>query len=68
MGTVPLAASIISRFQIGLHTEQKELAQQTVSLSSALQQDWTSVQLNVSVWGHHYHSLRGNFLSLSMLY
>lgn len=35
---------------IGLHTEQKELAQQTVSLSSALQQDWTSVQLNYGIW------------------
>ncbi|XP_021068027.1 sperm-associated antigen 5 [Mus pahari] len=35
---------------IGLHAEQKELAQQTVSLSSALQQDWTSAQLNYGTW------------------
>lgn len=34
---------------IGLHTEQEELAQHTVSLTSALQQDWTSVQQNVSI-------------------
>ncbi|GAB1296520.1 Sperm-associated antigen 5 [Apodemus speciosus] len=35
---------------IGLHTEQEELAQQTVSLTSALQQDWTSVQLDYGTW------------------
>lgn len=34
----------------GLHTEQEELAQQTVSLTSALQQDWTSVQLDYGTW------------------
>ncbi|KAM5274036.1 sperm-associated antigen 5 [Ctenodactylus gundi] len=31
---------------VGLKTEQEELAQQTVSLTSALQQDWTSMQLD----------------------
>lgn len=35
---------------IGLHTEQEELAQQTVSLTTALQQDWTSVQLDCGTW------------------
>ncbi|XP_076792336.1 sperm-associated antigen 5 isoform X2 [Arvicanthis niloticus] len=35
---------------IGLHTEQEELAQQTVSLTSALQQDWTSIQLDYGTW------------------
>ncbi|XP_028615162.1 sperm-associated antigen 5 [Grammomys surdaster] len=35
---------------IGLHTEQEEVAQQTVSLTSALQQDWTSVQLDYGTW------------------
>lgn len=35
---------------LGLHTEQEELAQQTVSLTSALQQDWTSVQRNYGTW------------------
>lgn len=35
---------------IGLHTEQEELAQHTVSLTSALQQDWTSVQQNYGTW------------------
>ncbi|KAF7486117.1 Hypothetical predicted protein [Marmota monax] len=35
---------------IGLHTEQKELVQQTESLTSILQQDWTSMQLNYVTW------------------
>ncbi|XP_032769394.1 sperm-associated antigen 5 [Rattus rattus] len=35
---------------IGLHTEQEELAQHTVSLTSALQQDLTSVQQNYGTW------------------
>ncbi|XP_055475978.1 sperm-associated antigen 5 [Psammomys obesus] len=34
----------------GLHTEQEELTQQTVSLTCALQQDWTSVQLDYGTW------------------
>ncbi|XP_043335738.1 sperm-associated antigen 5 isoform X3 [Cervus canadensis] len=33
---------------VGLHTEQEELAQQTASLTSALQQDWIAMQLDVS--------------------
>nr|XP_058903329.1 sperm-associated antigen 5 isoform X3 [Kogia breviceps] len=33
---------------VGLHTEQEGLAQQTASLTSALQQDWISMQLDVS--------------------
>ncbi|XP_027282392.1 sperm-associated antigen 5 isoform X3 [Cricetulus griseus] len=35
---------------IGLHTEQEELAQQTLSLTSALQQDWTSIQQDCGTW------------------
>ncbi|XP_064351951.1 sperm-associated antigen 5 isoform X2 [Camelus dromedarius] len=35
---------------VGLHTEQEELAQQTVSLTSALQQDWVSMQLDYVTW------------------
>uniref|UniRef100_A0A8C6QK10 Sperm associated antigen 5 n=1 Tax=Nannospalax galili TaxID=1026970 RepID=A0A8C6QK10_NANGA len=35
---------------IGLHAEQKELAQQTVHLTSALQQDWTSMHLKCGTW------------------
>ncbi|XP_021086817.2 sperm-associated antigen 5 isoform X2 [Mesocricetus auratus] len=35
---------------IGLHTEQEDLAQQTVSLASALQQDWTSMQQDYETW------------------
>ncbi|CAH6785842.1 Spag5 [Phodopus roborovskii] len=35
---------------IGLHTEQEELAQHTVSLTSALQQDWTSIQQDYGTW------------------
>ncbi|XP_051014010.1 sperm-associated antigen 5 [Acomys russatus] len=34
----------------GLHTEQEELTQQAVSLTSALQQDWTSIQLDYRTW------------------
>lgn len=63
-----LAASIIVAFQTELHTEQEELAQQTVSLTSALQRDWTSVQLDVSIWGNLNHFFRGSFPSLSVLY
>ncbi|XP_014717571.1 sperm-associated antigen 5 isoform X1 [Equus asinus] len=35
---------------VGLHTEQEELAQQTVSLTSTLQQDWISMQLDYITW------------------
>nr|XP_004664669.2 sperm-associated antigen 5 [Jaculus jaculus] len=35
---------------IGLHTEQEELAQQTVSLTSTLHQDWTSMQADYGTW------------------
>ncbi|XP_059127271.1 sperm-associated antigen 5 [Peromyscus eremicus] len=35
---------------IELHTEQEGLAQQTVSLTSALQQDWTAIQLDYGTW------------------
>ncbi|XP_005402803.1 PREDICTED: sperm-associated antigen 5 isoform X2 [Chinchilla lanigera] len=35
---------------VGLHTEQEELAQQTVSLTSTLEQDWTSMQLDYVAW------------------
>ncbi|KAM5308087.1 sperm-associated antigen 5 isoform 2-T2 [Glossophaga mutica] len=35
---------------VGLHIEQEELAQQTVSLTSILQQDWTSMQLDYITW------------------
>ncbi|XP_075850434.1 sperm-associated antigen 5 isoform X2 [Microcebus murinus] len=35
---------------VGLHTEQEELAQQTVSLTSILQQDWISMQLDYVTW------------------
>ncbi|KAM8816464.1 sperm-associated antigen 5 isoform 2-T2 [Rhynchonycteris naso] len=35
---------------VGLHTEQEELAQQTVSLTSILQQDWISMQLDYITW------------------
>ncbi|XP_004857053.1 sperm-associated antigen 5 isoform X2 [Heterocephalus glaber] len=35
---------------VGLHTEQGELAQQTVSLTSTLEQDWTSMQLDYMAW------------------
>ncbi|KAL1779146.1 sperm-associated antigen 5 [Sigmodon hispidus] len=35
---------------VEIHTEQKELAQQTVSLTSALQQDWTSIQVDYGTW------------------
>ncbi|XP_006165510.1 sperm-associated antigen 5 [Tupaia chinensis] len=35
---------------VGLHTEQEELARQTVSLSSTLQQDWRSLQLDYVTW------------------
>ncbi|XP_075417447.1 sperm-associated antigen 5 [Tenrec ecaudatus] len=35
---------------VQLHTEQEELAQQTVSLSSTLQQDWISMQLDYITW------------------
>ncbi|XP_076399074.1 sperm-associated antigen 5 isoform X1 [Peromyscus maniculatus bairdii] len=35
---------------IELHTEQEALAQQTVSLTSALQQDWTAIQLDYGTW------------------
>ncbi|XP_036926006.1 sperm-associated antigen 5 [Sturnira hondurensis] len=35
---------------VGLHTEQEELAQQAVSLTSILQQDWTSMQLDYITW------------------
>ncbi|XP_077708157.1 sperm-associated antigen 5 isoform X1 [Canis aureus] len=35
---------------VGLHTEQEEVAQQTVSLTSNLQQDWISMQLDYITW------------------
>ncbi|XP_054428927.1 sperm-associated antigen 5 [Pteronotus mesoamericanus] len=35
---------------VGLHTEQQELVQQTASLTSVLQQDWTSMQLDYITW------------------
>ncbi|KAF5916140.1 hypothetical protein HPG69_003215 [Diceros bicornis minor] len=35
---------------VGLHTEQEELAQQTASLTSTLQQDWISMQLDYITW------------------
>ncbi|KAF6299778.1 sperm associated antigen 5 [Rhinolophus ferrumequinum] len=35
---------------VGLHTEQEELAQQTATLTSDLQQDWTSMQLDYITW------------------
>ncbi|XP_048221482.1 sperm-associated antigen 5 [Perognathus longimembris pacificus] len=35
---------------VGLHTEQEELAQQVVSLTTTLQQDWTSMQLDYVTW------------------
>ncbi|XP_008580864.1 PREDICTED: sperm-associated antigen 5 isoform X2 [Galeopterus variegatus] len=35
---------------VGLHTEQEELAQQTVSLTSSLQQDWISMHLDCITW------------------
>ncbi|CAO2586061.1 Sperm-associated antigen 5, partial [Lemmus lemmus] len=44
---------------IELHTEQEELAQQTVSLTSALQQDWTSVQLDYGTWAALLSRARG---------
>ncbi|XP_047399092.1 sperm-associated antigen 5 [Sciurus carolinensis] len=34
----------------GLHIEQKELVQQTENLTSILQQDWTSMQLDCVTW------------------
>lgn len=34
----------------GLHIEQEELAQQTASLTSALHQDWISMQLDYVTW------------------
>ncbi|XP_055114660.2 sperm-associated antigen 5 isoform X1 [Symphalangus syndactylus] len=35
---------------VGLHAEQEELVQQTVSLTSTLQQDWRSMQLDYTTW------------------
>ncbi|XP_037663856.1 sperm-associated antigen 5 isoform X2 [Choloepus didactylus] len=35
---------------MGLHTEQEELIQQTVALTSTLQQDWISMQLDYITW------------------
>ncbi|XP_008008992.3 sperm-associated antigen 5 [Chlorocebus sabaeus] len=35
---------------VGLHTKQEELVQQTVSLTSTLQQDWRSMQLDYTTW------------------
>ncbi|KAG8520105.1 Sperm-associated antigen 5, partial [Galemys pyrenaicus] len=35
---------------VGLHTEQEELAQQTSSLTSVLQQDWIAMQLDYVTW------------------
>ncbi|KAM9209424.1 sperm-associated antigen 5 isoform 1-T1 [Dugong dugon] len=35
---------------VRLHTDQQELAQQTVSVSSTLQQDWISMQLDYITW------------------
>ncbi|XP_003416971.1 sperm-associated antigen 5 isoform X2 [Loxodonta africana] len=35
---------------VRLHAEQEELAQQTVSLTSTLQQDWISMQLDYVTW------------------
>ncbi|XP_032284512.1 sperm-associated antigen 5 [Phoca vitulina] len=35
---------------VGLHAEQEEVAQQTVSLTSNLQQDWISMQLDYVTW------------------
>ncbi|XP_032701274.1 sperm-associated antigen 5 isoform X2 [Lontra canadensis] len=35
---------------VGLHAEQKEVAQQTASLTSDLQQDWISMQLDYVTW------------------
>ncbi|XP_069883400.1 sperm-associated antigen 5 [Dipodomys merriami] len=35
---------------VGLHTEQEELAQHMVSLTTTLQQDWTSMQLDYVTW------------------
>ncbi|XP_006891019.1 PREDICTED: sperm-associated antigen 5 [Elephantulus edwardii] len=35
---------------VGLHAEQEELAQQTDSLTSTLQQDWVSMQLDYITW------------------
>ncbi|XP_049984593.1 sperm-associated antigen 5 [Alexandromys fortis] len=42
-----------------LHTEQEELAQQTVSLTSALQQDWTSIKLDCGTWAALLTRARG---------
>ncbi|KAK2493788.1 hypothetical protein MC885_021085 [Smutsia gigantea] len=35
---------------VGFHTEQEELAQHIASLTSALQQDWISMQLDYTTW------------------
>ncbi|XP_007935564.1 sperm-associated antigen 5 [Orycteropus afer afer] len=35
---------------VGLHAEQEELAEQTASLASTLQQDWMSMQLDYITW------------------
>ncbi|XP_059004780.1 sperm-associated antigen 5 isoform X3 [Mustela lutreola] len=35
---------------VGLHAEQKEVAQQSASLTSNLQQDWISMQLDYVTW------------------
>ncbi|XP_023055639.1 sperm-associated antigen 5-like, partial [Piliocolobus tephrosceles] len=35
---------------VELHTEQEELVRQTVSLTSTLQQDWRSMQLDYTTW------------------
>uniref|UniRef100_A0A452RHC0 Sperm associated antigen 5 n=1 Tax=Ursus americanus TaxID=9643 RepID=A0A452RHC0_URSAM len=35
---------------VGLHAEQEEVAQQTASLTSNLQQDWISMQLDYVTW------------------
>nr|XP_054392491.1 sperm-associated antigen 5 isoform X2 [Pongo abelii] len=35
---------------VGLHAKQEELVQQTVSLTSTLQQDWRSMQLDYTTW------------------
>ncbi|XP_003931473.2 sperm-associated antigen 5 [Saimiri boliviensis] len=35
---------------VRLHTDQEELVQQTVNLTSTLQQDWMSIQLDYTTW------------------
>lgn len=48
-----LASSLLKKTQtqlVELHIEQEQLAQQTTSLTSVLQQDWISMQLDYVTW------------------